>query len=73
MEKLADKTVKINLVPLTTIWYADETVFLSDSIEGFHELWNSVNTIGKRFGFHISVGKTKFIIFSPTTYNNITW
>lgn len=32
----------------------------------------SINTIGERFGVHINLAKTKFMMFSRTTYNKIT-
>lgn len=56
--------IKINGELLNVIRYADDTVIVSDTVEGLQELLNRIDVAGNAMGININVQKTKFMVFS---------
>ncbi|CAG9834055.1 unnamed protein product, partial [Diabrotica balteata] len=56
--------ININGELLNVIIYADDTVILSDNIEGLQILLDRIHEVGEKMGIKINSNKTKFLVFS---------
>ncbi|KAH1011116.1 hypothetical protein HUJ04_000552 [Dendroctonus ponderosae] len=56
--------VQIDGEYVNTIWYADDTVILSDKLEDLQHLLNCVSAEGQEMGLNININKTNFMVFS---------
>lgn len=60
--------IKINGELLNVIRYADDTVILTDNIDGLQVLLNRIHEVGKEMGIKINESKTKFLVCSRNPY-----
>lgn len=59
-----NRGIRVNGEIINNIRYADDTVLLSDSIEGLQELLNKVNQTSEVYGLSLNVNKTKYMVIS---------
>ncbi|XP_056635919.1 uncharacterized protein LOC130444665 [Diorhabda sublineata] len=52
--------------------WADDTVILAHTIQDIQQLLNRVNTISENYGLKMNYSKTKFMVISKTSINNVS-
>ncbi|XP_029174698.1 uncharacterized protein LOC114943274 [Nylanderia fulva] len=63
--------IKVNGIYINTIKYADDTVIIADSIGNLQLLLNRISEAGQRMGLNINTNKTKLMVFSCDSHENV--
>lgn len=66
-----DIGIKINGLPINNLRYADDTLVMAENIEDLQKLLTMVNRASEEMGLNINVSKTKFMIFSRSSHENV--